>query len=49
MRLESPQAPPFVTVNSLAAGEDRTGAEETPDHWEKSFTQGLLEAAEVHA
>lgn len=48
MRLESPQAPPSATVNSLAAGEDRTGAEENTRSL-GTVTQGLLEAAEVHA
>lgn len=49
MRLESLQAPPSATVDSLAAGEETTAGEETPDQWEKCSTRALLEAAEVYA
>lgn len=49
MRLESLQAPPSATVESLAAGEETAAEEETPDQWEKRSTPALLKAAEVYA
>lgn len=49
MRLEPLQAPPSATVDSLAADEETTAEEETPDQWEKCSTRALLKAAEVYA